>query len=194
MKTSKSGARAKGSRSNTNTSSQQASYGLEKSKLHKLFEDGLRDIYWAEKALTTALPQMSGKATSEDLVMAIEKHISETEGHVLKVEKIFKLLGKTARGKKCEAMQGLIDEGKSIMKATDEGAMRDAGIIAAAQKVEHYEIASYGTLTTYAEILGLTEIAMITGEILQEEKTADIALSEVAGSINLDASEEDEAE
>jgi ferritin-like metal-binding protein YciE len=184
---------AKGKRSSSSASnSQSASYGFEKSKLHKLFEDSLKDIYWAEKALTSALPKMAAKATSSELADAIEQHLKETEGHVEKVEKVFEILGKTARGKKCEAMDGLIKEGKTIMSESEEGAMRDAGIIAAAQKVEHYEIASYGTLRTYAEILGLTEAVSVLEEILEEEKNADETLTNVATSINLEASEEEE--
>src|SRR4051812_20253466 len=134
-----------------------SNYEVEESKLMKLFEDCLKDIYWAEKALTKALPKMAKKATSDDLVEAIEAHLEETEGQVEKVEKVFAVIGKKPVAKKCEAMAGLIKEAEEIMKETEDGAMRDAGIIAAGQKVEHYEIASYGTLRTYAEILSLEE-------------------------------------
>lgn len=171
-----------------------ASYGIEESKLQKLFEDSLKDIFWAEKALASALPKMASKASSPELVKAIEKHTSETEGQVERLEKVFELLGKNARGKKCEAMEGLIKEGKTIMEETDEGAMRDAGIIAASQKIEHYEIATYGTLCTYAEMLGLDKAAKLLASILEEEKATDETLSKVARGINLKASEEKEDE
>jgi ferritin-like metal-binding protein YciE len=169
-------------------------YGIEESKLMKLFEDSLKDIYWAEKALTKALPKMSKKATSEDLVEAIENHLSETEGQVGKLEQVFDVIGKKPVAKKCEAMAGLIKEGEDIMMETEEGAMRDAGIIAAAQKVEHYEIATYGTLRTFAEILGLNDAASLLEEILDEEKNADETLTNVAKSINIMAVEETEQE
>ena len=102
-----------------------AEYGFEESKLMKLFEDSLKDIYWAEKALTKALPKMAKKATSDDLVTAIENHLDETEGHVSKVEKVFDVIGKKAAAKKCEAMAGLVKEAEEIMQETEEGAMRD---------------------------------------------------------------------
>ena len=183
---------AKATRSNAKNTPQKESYGIEKSKLEKLFEDCIKDLYWAEKELTKALPKMASKATSEELVSAIENHLEETKGHVQKLEQVFEILGKAARAKKCDAMEGLIKEAKGIMEETEEGAMRDAGIIAASQKVEHYEIASYGTVRTYAEILGMTEAVSILDQILSEEKNADSSLSEVAKSINLQASEEEE--
>lgn len=179
-------------RKNNGSREPKASYGIEESKLHKLFEDSLKDIYWAEKALASALPKMAAKATSPELVKAIEKHTQETEKQVEKVEQVFELLGKKARTKKCDAMDGLIKEGKSIMDETEEGAMRDAGIIAASQKIEHYEIATYGTLRTYAEIMGLKSAAKLLNEILEEEKTTDVTLTKIAGTINLNASEEEE--
>jgi ferritin-like metal-binding protein YciE len=161
------------------------------SQLGKLFEDGLRDIYWAEKALAKALPKMAKNASSADLVEAIETHLEETEQHVSRCEQIFKLLGKEPRGKKCEAMEGLIAEGESIMEDTQEGVMRDAGIISAAQKVEHYEIAAYGTLRTFAETIGLTEAVSILEATLNEEKKTDSLLTELAVStINEEAAQE----
>jgi ferritin-like metal-binding protein YciE len=191
MKNSNSKTSQAGTRAKQSTTGQNESYGIEKSKLGKLFEDSLKDIYWAEKALTTALPKMAKKATSEELVNAIEKHLEETRDQVAKVEKVFAILGKKAVAKKCDAMAGLIEEAKGIMEETEEGAMRDAGIIAAAQKVEHYEIASYGTLRTYAEILGMKDAARILDSILEQEKGADKTLSTVASSINLSASQEE---
>jgi ferritin-like metal-binding protein YciE len=111
-----------------------------------LFEDELKDIYWAEKALCKALPKMVKKATSNELVSALSKHLEETNDQMTNVEKVFEIIGKKPQTKKCEAMDGLIKEAESIMQDSEEGAMRDAGIIAATQKIEHYEIASYGTL------------------------------------------------
>lgn len=161
------------------------------SQLGKLFEDELRDIYWAEKALAKALPKMAKNATSPELVEAIETHLEETQEHVARCEQIFKLLGKEARGKKCEAMEGLLSEAQGILEDTEEGVMRDAGIISAAQKVEHYEIASYGTLRTFAETIGLTEAADLLALTLEEEKKTDSLLTELAVStINEEAAEE----
>jgi ferritin-like metal-binding protein YciE len=170
-------------------------YGIDESKLMKLFEDSLKDMYWAEKALTKALPKMAKKATSDELVTAIENHLSETEAQVQKLEQVFEMIDKKAAAKKCEAMSGLIKEAEQIMGETEEGAMRDAGIIAAAQKIEHYEIASYGTLRTFAQTLELDDAAALLEEILEEEKNADETLTDVATStINLQAAAEMEEE
>lgn len=165
------------------------------SKLHKLFEEELKDIYWAEKALTKAIPKMVKKATSDELIEALENHLEETEGHVQRCEQVFEMLGKTAQAKKCEAMDGLITEAEDIMDESDEGVMRDAGIISAAQKVEHYEIATYGTLCTFAKTLGLNDIADLLEETLNEEKNADETLTSVAESaINVKAAQTGEEE
>lgn len=165
------------------------------SKLHKLFEEELKDIYWAEKALVKALPKMAKKATSEELVEALENHLEETEGQVQRLEQVFELLGKPAQAKKCEAMDGLITEAEDIMSESDEGVMRDAGIISAGQKVEHYEIATYGTLKTFAKTLGLNEIADLLEETLNEEKNADETLTSVAESaINVKAAHTEEGQ
>lgn len=168
---------------------------IEQSQLMELFEQELKDIYWAEKALTKALPKMAKNASSEELVDAIETHLAETESQIEKVEQVFDILGKKPVAKKCEAMAGLVKEAEEIMKETKKGPQRDAGIISAAQKVEHYEIASYGTLRTFASIMGLTEAAELLEEILEEEKNADMKLTEVAeASINVAAMEEEEEE
>jgi len=168
---------------------------MERSLLMELFENELKDIYWAEKALTKALPKMAKNASSPELVEAIENHLEETEAQVAKVEQVFEILGKKAVAKKCEAMAGLVKEGEEIMKDTKKGPQRDAGIISAAQKVEHYEIASYGTLRTFAQTLGLDDAAAILEEILEEEKNADNTLTDVAlSTINVQALEEEEAE
>ncbi|MCW3102871.1 MAG: hypothetical protein JWO09_1311 [Bacteroidetes bacterium] len=172
-----------------------AEYGIEESKLMKLFEDELKDIYWAEKALTKALPKMVKNATNEDLIMALENHLEETEGQIEKLEQVFESIGKKAQAKKCEAMAGLVKEAEEIMKETDKGAMRDAGIISAGQKVEHYEIASYGTLRQFAKTLGLEDAAELLEEILDEEKAADQKLTDIAeANINMQAAEEEEGE
>jgi ferritin-like metal-binding protein YciE len=174
--------------------SKSSEYGIEQSSLEKLFEDELKDIYWAEKALTKALPKMIKNATSPELANAIRTHLQETENQVLNVEKVFQVIGKKAQAKKCEAMDGLIREAQEIMADSEKGAMRDAGIISAAQKVEHYEIASYGTLRTFAQILGLDDAVEILESILEEEKNADEILSGVAETINVLAAEGSEEE
>lgn len=156
--------------------------------LRELFEDELKDIYWAEKALTKAIPKMIKKASSEELKTALQDHLKVTEGQVERCEKVFEMMDKAARGKKCEAMEGLIKEAEEIMSSTEEGVVRDAGIISAAQKVEHYEIASYGTLCAFAKTLGETAIADLLEKTLEEEKDADSTLTEVAeSSINEEA-------
>ncbi|MEP7110327.1 MAG: ferritin-like domain-containing protein [Ferruginibacter sp.] len=163
--------------------------------LRELFEDSLKDIYWAEKALTKALPKMIKQATSEELVNALTDHLSVTEEQVTRVEKVFNSIGVKPQAKKCEAMEGLIREANELMESTAKGVVRDAGIILAGQKVEHYEIATYGTLTAFARILGEAEGAELLHQTLNEEKEADEKLSEVAeGSVNLQAAGENEEE
>jgi ferritin-like metal-binding protein YciE len=149
-------------------------------ELKDLFEDSLKDIYWAEKALVKALPTMMKNATDEKLKSAIENHIGETETQIERLEECFKAIGKKAQAKKCDAMQGLLDEGKSIMEETEPGTVRDAGIIAAAQKVEHYEIATYGTLAAFAKVLDEEECLKYLLETLNEEKRCDELLTKVA--------------
>ncbi len=165
--------------------------GMKSSQLMKLFEDELKDIYWAEKALTKAIPKMIKKATSEELIDALTSHLAETEGHVTRVEQVFESFGQKAVAKKCEAMTGLIKEAEEIMEECEEGAMCDAGIISAAQKAEHYEIATYGTLRQFAETLGLKQAVDLLEATLDEEKAADEKLTEVAVSaVNVEAAEE----
>lgn len=164
--------------------------GMQSSQLMKLFEAELKDIYWAEKALTKAIPKMMKKASSPELVKALTKHLDETENQVGRLEQVFDVIGKKAVAKKCEAMDGLIREAGEIMEECEEGSMRDAGIISAAQKVEHYEIASYGTLQQFAHTLGLTQAVRLIEATLNEEKAADVKLSEVATTaINIQAAE-----
>lgn len=158
--------------------------------LRDLFEDELKDIYWAEKALTKALPKMIKNATDTELVAALTQHLEITKEQVSRVEMVFKTLGVKAEAKKCQAMEGLIKEAEEIMESTESGVVRDAGIISAGQKVEHYEIASYGTLCSMARTLGEQEVASMLNETLNEEKEADSKLSKVASTINIEALQE----
>jgi ferritin-like metal-binding protein YciE len=165
-------------------------------QLEKFFHDSLKDIYWAEKALTKALPKMQKAATTEELQTAIEHHIEQTEEQVTRLEQVFELLGKKPQAKKCEAMEGLIKEGQSIIEETEKGSMtRDVGIIMAAQKVEHYEIATYGGLVQLATTMGNDEVAAILAETLEEEKQTDLDLTAIAeDNINWAAEQEGEEE
>jgi ferritin-like metal-binding protein YciE len=190
---SKSGSSSNGSSNKSKSHSNRNPKGntkseMQSSQLMQLFEDELKDIYWAEKALTKAIPKMIKNATSEELIEALENHLAETEEQVSRVEQVFEILGKKATAKKCEAMEGLIKEAEEIMEECEEGAMRDAGIISAGQKVEHYEIASYGTLRQFAETLGLDDAVELLEATLNEEKAADEKLTEVAVSaVNVEA-------
>lgn len=162
--------------------------------LTTLFTNQLKDIYWAEKALVKALPKMISNATSDELIKALDEHLSETEKQVNRLEKVFKSIGEKAKAKKCEAMEGLIEEAEEIMKETEKGQVRDAGIIVAAQKVEHYEIATYGSLCVFAETLGKDEAFNLLKETLTEEKEADQKLTKIAeSSVNKEAMKADES-
>ena len=160
--------------------------------LRDLMVDGLKDIYWAEKALTKAIPKMIKNATSVNLIEALTSHLEETKQHVTRLEEVFSSIGEKPVAKKCDAMDGLTKEAEDIMESTEAGVVRDAGIISAGQKVEHYEIATYGTLCSFAKILGENEAASLLEQTLNEEKSADIKLSEISNSINLDAAGEEE--
>lgn len=163
---------------------------MESSQLMQLFEDELKDIYWAENALVKAIPKMIKNATSKELGQALSSHLEETREQITRLETIFSLIEVKAESKKCEAMEGLIKEAKEIMESCEEGSMCDAGIIAAAQKVEHYEIATYGTLRQFAETLEMPKVVELLEKTLQEEKEADLHLSEVAmTAINVAAAE-----
>ena len=157
--------------------------------LRELLEDQLKDLYWAEKAITKAVPKMIDNATTPELVDALSEHLDVTEMQVTRLEEVFKSLGLKPEAKKCKAMEGLIKEAEELMKSTEEGVVRDAGIISAAQKVEHYEIATYGTLRSFAVLLGEDEAAALLEETLNEEKEADATLSAVAELINVEAVE-----
>lgn len=148
--------------------------------LKDFFEDALKDIYWAEKALTKALPKMEKNATHPELKKAIATHLEETQVHIKRLEECFKSLGLKPEAKKCDAMQGLLDEGKSIMEETKPGAIRDVGIIAASQKIEHYEIATYGSLAAYAKVLKEKTCLNNFLTTLKEEKNCDALLSKIA--------------
>jgi ferritin-like metal-binding protein YciE len=148
--------------------------------LDDVFHDMLRDTYDAEKQLTKAIPKMMKAADSLDLKSALEQHLKETETQVARLEQVFDELGMAHRGKKCDGMEGIIDEGSAMLKEDAAPEMRDALIIAAAQKVEHYEIATYGTLCRLASVLGHSRAKQILGQTLVEEKTADEKLTEVA--------------
>ncbi|MBO9635616.1 MAG: ferritin-like domain-containing protein [Chitinophagaceae bacterium] len=162
--------------------------------LEKLFVDQLKDIYYAEKLLTKALPKMAKAATTEELKNAIMEHKEETETHVERLEQIFGILGKRPQAKKCEAMEGLKKEADSIVEETEAGSLtRDVGIIMSSQKVEHYEIASYGCLTTLARTFGMDDVAAILHQTLEEEKAADELLTSIAeNNINYEAGQEEE--
>ncbi len=160
--------------------------------LRQLFEDELKDIYWAEKELTKAIPKMIKNASSGELVEALTGHLEATKNHVTRLEEVFESIGVKAEAKKCEAIAGLAKEAEEIMESTKQGVVRDAGIILAGQKVEHYEIATYGTLCSFARILGEDEAVALLEETLNEEKEVDIRLSEISDSINVYAADEDE--
>ena len=148
--------------------------------LNELFLDTLKDIYYAEKQILKALPKMAKAATSDQLRAAFEKHHGETEDQVDRLEKIFELLGKPARGKKCNAIEGIIDEGKQIMEEYADTPALDAGLLAAAQSVEHYEISRYGTLKAWAAKLNMPQAIKLLDETLEEEKKTDETLTKIA--------------
>jgi ferritin-like metal-binding protein YciE len=151
------------------------------SPLFRFFIEGLKDIYWAEQQLLEALPKMEASATTNELMLAIGEHLSETQGHVKRLEQVFSIIGQPAKAKVCFAMQGLLKEAESIMEETDEGSItRDAAIIMAAQKVEHYEISTYGSLTEYAKTLGLNDAHGLLQLTLDEERMADQGLTLIA--------------
>jgi len=155
-----------------------------------LFLEEIKDLYDAEKQLVKALPKMAKAADSDELRQGFQEHLDQTKGHVDRLEKVFDIMGKKASGKKCEAMQGLIEEGNDVIEEIDASPLRDAALIAAAQKVEHYEIAAYGSCRTFAEILGRSDAAELLEQTLEEEKTTDEKLTELAeGMINEEAAQ-----
>jgi ferritin-like metal-binding protein YciE len=174
------------SNGNSNGSSQSPTY------LQKFFIDQLKDIYWAENELLKGLTTMKKSSTTEELEDAFDNHYKQTERHIQRLEKVFKLVGRKAQGKKCEAMAGLLKEAESIIEETEEGSItRDAALIVAAQKVEHYEIATYGGLVQLALTMGLQRAAELLDKTLQEEEETDDLLTNIAeGHINIDAEKE----
>jgi ferritin-like metal-binding protein YciE len=160
---------------------------MEHQALKELYIDELRDIYNAENQLVKALPKMAKAANSEELRSGFEEHLEQTRGHVQRLEQIFKALGEKASGKKCKAMEGLVSEGAEVMGEDYEEDVMDAALIAAAQRVEHYEIAAYGTVRTYAELLGEDTAVQLLEQTLEEEKETDQKLTDMAGEINVKA-------
>ncbi|TCZ69596.1 ferritin-like domain-containing protein [Flaviaesturariibacter aridisoli] len=191
---SRSAGASKSAASRANGSSKGGQRFDEATLLHELFVEELRDIYWAEKHLTKALPKMAKAATSEELRGAFQNHLSQTEEQIGRVEQVFQLLGLPARAKKCEAMEGLVQEAQQGIEDTPKGSsVRDAALIICAQKVEHYEIAAYGSLAQLAKTMGQNEVADLLVQTLEEEKETDQLLTELAVSgINITAEQESE--
>ena len=162
------------------------------SKLREFFLDQLQDIYWAEKKLVKTLPKLSEAAHSDELRAAFDSHLTETEGHVSRVEQVFEILGEKAEAKECPALKGIAEEGEDIIDETeDDTAQRDVGLIFAGQKAEHYEIATYGALVQLAKDMGQNKIADLLSQTLAEEKNADVKLTELAmNGINREAAQE----
>jgi ferritin-like metal-binding protein YciE len=157
--------------------------------LKELYVDELKDLYSAENQLVKALPKMAKVASSAELKRGFEEHLEQTRGHVQRLEKIFKALDESPKGKKCAGMEGLVKEGSEVMEEDFEGALMDAALIGAAQRVEHYEIAAYGTASEFAKLLGESEHVALLEETLQEEKETDEKLTDLAKEINLQANE-----
>jgi ferritin-like metal-binding protein YciE len=156
--------------------------------LNDLFVHQIKDLYDAEQRLTEAIPKMAGKAQSADLKAAFEHHLTETKGHVARLEKVFDLIETKAATETCDAMKGLISEGEEVLEASGDAAVIDAALIAAAQRVEHYEMAGYGTARTLANQLGLTQVSQLLQQTLEEEASADEKLTQIAeGSVNATA-------
>jgi len=182
----------KSSAGSRSKSSKSQNEDMPNSKFHELFVDQLKDIYWAEKNLVKALGKMQKAATSEELADAIATHQEQTRGQVERLEQVFESIGQTAKAKKCPAMEGLIAEGQEVVEDTEEdSAVRDAGIIICCQKIEHYEIASYGSLRTLASKMGHEEAVQLLEQTLNEEKETDVLLTQLAeSSVNEEAAAE----
>jgi ferritin-like metal-binding protein YciE len=166
------------------------SYGeisMETNRLKHLYVEELKDLYNAENQLVKALPKLAKAATAEDLRAGFEEHLEQTKGHVQRLEQIFKTLGESPKGKKCKGMEGLIKEGAEMISEDPAPEELDAGLISAAQRVEHYEIAGYGCVATYANLLGEAEAESLLRQTLDEEKETDKKLSQLAEHINLEA-------
>ena len=155
--------------------------------MEELFVDELKDLYSAEKQITKALPKMAKAASTADLRAAFESHLKETEGQIQRLEQAFEILSKSPKGKTCAGMKGLLEEGSEVMKEAAKGAVRDAAMISAAQRVEHYEMAGYGAVIAYAKLLGQPEIESLLNETLAQEKAADQKLTGLSKGINSEA-------
>jgi len=155
--------------------------------IEDLFLDELKDLYSAEKQITKALPKLVKAASTQELSAAFDSHLQETRGHVERLEEIFQKLGKRGAGKTCEGMKGVLEEGSEVIQEIEKGPIRDAGLIAAAQRVEHYEIAGYGSVRSFARLLGKTDIVELLEETLEEEKAADEKLTKISESVNQEA-------
>jgi ferritin-like metal-binding protein YciE len=167
---------------------------MKENQLKELYVEELRDLYSAEKQLVKALPKMAKAATSPDLRGGFEEHLEQTKGHVARLEKIFQTLDESPNGKTCKGMEGLIKEGSEMVEEDPEAEQLDAGLISAAQRVEHYEIAGYGCVRTYAKLLGDNEAVSLLEETLNEEKKTDAKLTQFAEAINVEAMESGESE
>jgi ferritin-like metal-binding protein YciE len=164
-----------------------------KSMLADFFVEEIKDIYWAEKHIVKALPKMQKAANSDELANAFSQHLKQTEEHVNRLERVFELLGESPKAKKCEAMDGILKEGESIIDETEDGtSIRDVGLILAAQKVEHYEITTYGSLHQLAATMGKNDVADLLAQTLQEEKDTDKLLTKIAEAHINNAAEEEE--
>lgn len=155
--------------------------------MQELLIDELKDLYSAEKQITRALPKLAKAATSEDLKQAFLSHLEETKGHVARLEQIFQTLGKKPTGKTCVGMKGVLEEGSEVLEDTDKGVVRDAALISAAQRVEHYEMAGYGSVRDFAKLMGQGEIATLLESTLEEEKAADKKLTVISKQVNGEA-------
>jgi ferritin-like metal-binding protein YciE len=155
--------------------------------IEELLLDELKDIYSAEKQIAKALPKMARATTSPELKQAFESHLQETLGQIERLDKVFEILGKSARGKLCHGMQGVLEEGSEVLDETDKGTVRDAALISAAQRVEHYEMAAYGCVREYATLLGRKEVATLLDANLKEEKAADEKLGKISKVVNSQA-------
>jgi ferritin-like metal-binding protein YciE len=162
---------------------------MQENQLKELYVEELKDLYSAENQLVKAIPKMAKAATSEDLRAGFEEHLEQTKEHVARLERIFKALGESPKGKTCQGMQGLISEGSEMIEEDPEPEMLDAGLISAAQRVEHYEMAGYGCVATYAELLGENEAAQLLRTTLEEERETDEKLTELSKEINVEAAE-----
>ena len=160
---------------------------MKSDNIEKLFVNELKDLYSAEKQITRALPKMAKAATNEELRTAFETHLKETEGHIERLDRVFEILGKPATGKTCKGMQGVLEEGAETLDEIAEGEIRDAAMIGAAQRVEHYEIAAYGTVRSFAELLNQKEIAQLLQKTLDEEGNTDKKLTQIAAKVNKQA-------